>query len=354
MAREALLAALDDGWADPTRQYRRARQARQLFDAARAVVADALRVAPEAVRFTSSGSAAAQLALTGILDDSTGTLVHSAVEHSAVLHAAEEHEQRGGVARSVAVDGCGTVDLYEFADAISQPGVALAALQAANHEVGTVQPIEAVSALCRTAGVPLYVDAAAALGHVTIADGWSALTASARKWGGPAGVGVLAVAPEAHQLPAVTRLVDRSPPDGAVNLPTIVAAAAALRARLASRRGDAARLAALVDRVRAEIIRLVPDTVVVGHPTERLPHIVTFSCLYVPGEALVTALDAHGFAVSSGSACTSDTLQPSHVLAAMGAITHGNIRVSVHPEVRDSDVTQFLAVLPGLVAELRR
>jgi cysteine desulfurase len=112
-------------------------------------------------------------------------------------------------------------------------------------------------------------------------------------------------------------------------------------------------LSALVDRVRERVAATVPDVEVVGDPVDRVPHIVTFSCLYTDGEALLHALDRQGFAVSSGSACTASTLQPSHVLAAMGVLTQGNIRVSLHPGVRDDDVTRFLAVLPKVVADLR-
>jgi cysteine desulfurase len=108
-----------------------------------------------------------------------------------------------------------------------------------------------------------------------------------------------------------------------------------------------------VDRIRADVPASVPDVEVVGDPVDRVPHIVTFSCLYVDGEALLHALDRAGFAVSSGSACTASTMRPSHVLAAMGVLTHGNIRVSLHPGVRDDDVARFLAVLPRVVADLR-
>jgi cysteine desulfurase len=133
----------------------------------------------------------------------------------------------------------------------------------------------------------------------------------------------------------------------------VVAAAAALRAVRAEAKTDAERLSALVDGIRARVAATVPDVEVVGHPTDRLPHVVTFSCLYVDGEALLHALDREGFAVSSGSACTSDTLRPSHVLAAMGVLTHGNVRVSLHPGVSPEDVERFLTVLPRTVARLR-
>jgi cysteine desulfurase len=141
---------------------------------------------------------------------------------------------------------------------------------------------------------------------------------------------------------------------GFENVPGALAAAAALQARLAEAEELAVRHSAWVHLVRAEVPRRVPDSEVVGHPTQRLPHVVTFSCLYVDGEALLTALDREGLAVSSGSSCTSTTLAPSHVLEAMGVLTHGNVRVSFGRGTTQADVDRLLEVLPRVVAEVRR
>ncbi len=122
---------------------------------------------------------------------------------------------------------------------------------------------------------------------------------------------------------------------------------------VAARAHESARLSALVDRIRTRVPQLVPDVEVLGHPVERLPHLVTFSCLYVDGEALVTELDRAGFAVNSGSSCTARTLRPSHVLEAMGVLTHGNVRVSLPRGTTEGEVDDFLAVLPRVVASLR-
>jgi cysteine desulfurase len=245
----------------------------------------------------------------------------------------------------VPVDRLGRVDLDAFAAAVSTPEIALAAVQSANHEVGTVQPIPEVASLAARAGVPLLVDAAQSVGRVPVPPGWSLLVASARKWGGPTGVGLLAVRKGTRWEPPAL--------SGPVDLPAVVAAAASLRAVAATAEAESARVSALVDEVRATVAATVPDVEVVGDPVDRLPHIVTFSCLYVDGEALLHALDRQGFAVSSGSACTADTLRPSHVLAAMGVLTHGNVRVSLHPGVSRDDVARLLAVLPDTVARLR-
>ncbi|HEY8533093.1 MAG TPA: aminotransferase class V-fold PLP-dependent enzyme [Micromonospora sp.] len=357
VAKQALLAALDDGWADPDRLYTQARRARQLLDAARELVAEILGVRPDEVSFTSSGTTAAHAAVLGGLAGRQRAgrgVVHSAIEHSAVLHAVQRHEAAGGHAVSVPVDRLGRLDLDAWRAAVRAPGVALAALISASHEVGTLQPVAEAAAACAEAGVPLYVDAAQSVGRVPLPEGWSLLSASARKWGGPAGVGILVVRKGVRwesPYPADEREAGRSP--GTLNLPAIVAAAAALRAVVAEAEAEAARLRALVDRIRTTVAATVPDVEVVGHPTERLPHLVTFSCLYVDGEALLHALNRHGFAVSSGSSCTASTLRPSHVLEAMGVLTQGNIRVSLHRETTEEEVDRFLATLPGIVAELR-
>jgi cysteine desulfurase len=180
------------------------------------------------------------------------------------------------------------------------------------------------------------------------------LAASAHKWGGPAGVGVLVVRKGVRwrePLPADDREGRRVP--GFPNVPAILAAAAALTAAIRQQEETGRALRTLTDRIRARVPAVVEDAVVHGDPQHRLPHIVTFSCLYVDGEALVTELDKAGFSVSSGSACVSDTRQPSHVLAAMGVLTHGNVRVSLPGTATPESVDEFLAVLPPIVARVR-
>ena len=357
VAREALLAALDDGWADPARLYRAGRQARLLLDAARQTVAECLGTRPDEIAFTANGTQAVHRAVLGGLAGrrrAGAVFVHSAVEHSAVLHAAGHHVAGGGRAVSVPVDRLGRADPGEFAAAVRQPGVALAALMSANHEVGTLQPVDEVAVACAETGVPLHVDAAQTAGRSPLPPGWSLASASARKWGGPPGVGILAVRKGVRWTspgPADEREGGRVP--GAENVPAIVAAAASLRAVTAEAGAEDARLRPLVARIREAVAATVPDVDIAGDPERRLPHLVTFSFLYVDGEALLHALDAEGFAVSSGSSCTSSTLTPSHVLEAMGVLSHGNVRVSLHRGTTEADVDRFLAVLPRVVRTLR-
>ncbi|GGL04251.1 cysteine desulfurase family protein [Planomonospora parontospora] len=356
-AREALVAALDAGWADPARLYGSARRARMLLEQAREEVAEVLGARPDELSFTTSGTQAIHLGVLGALAGRRRAgrrLVVSAVEHSSVLHAAGVHERDGGEVAAVGVGRTGMVDPAEFGAAVAAEGTALACLQSANHEVGTVQPVAEAAEACAAAGVPLLVDAAQTAGRLPVPAGWSVLTASAHKWGGPAGVGVLAVRKGTRwrsPLPEDDRERRRVP--GFENVPAVVAAAAALRAMAAESAREGERLSALVDRIRSEVPRLVPDVEVIGDPVARVPHIVTFSCLYVEGEALLTELDRAGFAVSSGSSCTASTLRPSHVLEAMGVLTHGNVRVSLPRGASAADVDRFLALLPETVRRIR-
>jgi cysteine desulfurase len=324
-----------------------------LLDAARESLAQSLGARADEVSFVANGTQALHAAVLGTLAGNRGAqahLVHSAVEHSAVLHAAQVHAAAGGRVSAVAVDALGRVELARFADA-ARGTDAVAALQAANHEVGTRQPVDALAELLPE--VPLVVDATQTLGHAELPRRWSVLAADARMWGGPS-VGVLAVRTGTRwrsPYPEDDREFGRIP--GVPDVPGAVAAAASLRAVLADREAEATRTSALVAHIRDTVARTVSDTEVLGDADDRLPHIVTFSCLYVDGEALLGELDRLGFAVSSGSSCTSSTLEPSHVLVAMGALTSGNVRVSLHPGVGAADVDAFLAALPGAVETVR-
>ncbi|MCD4534664.1 aminotransferase class V-fold PLP-dependent enzyme [Nocardioides sp. cx-169] len=348
-ARDTFLAALDQGYADPRRLHRPGRNARLLLDNARAVVAESLGVRPDEVTFTASGTEAVHRGLLGLHRARarvSDRIVHSAVEHSSVLHAAA---WASGETVAAPVDHEGRVLVEDLVAAAT--GAAVVAVQSANHEVGTTQPVAEVAA--RLDGVPLFMDACASAGRLDLPTGWAAAAASAHKWGGPAGVGVLLVRKGVRwtsPFPRDERVDERA--SGFENVPAALAAAAALQAVVAEREETAARQAALVDRIRAAVVA-IPDTDVVGDPVGRLPHLVTFSFLYVDGEALVHALDRRGLAVASGSACTASTLEPSHVLAAMGALTHGNVRLSLGRYASANEVERLLAVLPDAVAEIR-
>lgn len=355
-ARETLLACLDRGWADPLRLHLPGRNARLLLDNAREVVATLLGARPDETTFTASGTVAVHLGVLGLLlgrSRVSRRLVHSAVEHSAVFAAGEWWARHfAGTTDTVPVSPTGAVPPGAVRAALADAPAGVVAVQAANPEVGTVQPLEDVVA--EAGDAPVFTDACAAAGRLDVPPGWSAAAASAHKWGGPAGVGVLLVRKHARWRPPFPT-DDRTDPRvaGFENVPAAMAAAAALQAVVAEREEVNARQSALVDLVRRRVPALVDDVDVVGDATHRLPHVVTFSLLYVDGETLVNELDRLGFGVASGSACTASSLRPSHVLEAMGALTHGNVRVSLSRDTTAADVERFLAALPGVVAELR-
>jgi cysteine desulfurase len=353
-AREAFLAALDKGYADPRRLHGAARSARLLLDNAREVVGSSLGVRADEVTFTPSGTHAVHLGVLGLLVGASrrgDRLLASAVEHSAVLHAGAWHAARGGRFDTVGVDRLGRLD----PESVTAAGAAaVLAVQSANHEVGTLQPVARIADA--VGDVPLFMDACASMGRLPLPAGWSAAAGSAHKWGGPAGVGVLLVRKGArwrNPFPADDRVDERA--TGFENVPAALAAAAALQACVEEQQGAVglgAQHTELTTRIREAVAR-IPDVEVVGDPHDRLPHLVTFSCLYVDGEALVTELDKLGFGVASGSACTASTLTPSHVLEAMGVLTHGNVRISLTRDTTSTQVEAFLAALPDVVRRIR-
>lgn len=364
-ARDTLVAAIESGWADPRRLHSEARTARHLLDQAREVLAAGLQVRPSEVAFTPDGPTAVRWMVDGLRYAARrrgARVVASAVEHSAVLVPGQHTADSAGdptLFETVDVDEAGRVDLDAWAAAVTGAGTVGAALQHANGEVGTVQPLEGAWAACRAAGVPLGVDAQASLGRVPSPTAYDVLAGDAQSWGGPGGLGLVV-------LPERTRwLLPGAPdPDAALSGPTrhtpwiplALAAAEAWQQVEAARATEAAEAFTLVDLIRAAAAA-VPDVEVVGDPVDRLPHVVTFSALYADGEALVREFDRRGFGVGSGSACTASTLEPSHVLAAMGALTHGNIRVTIPfaagaPD-RATQVEAFCSVIGEVVASVR-
>lgn len=353
LARRALLQAIDDGWSDPRRLGSESRRAAALLAGAREAFASALGTRTEEIQLGASHTGALHAAVAAVVHGRRrvgATVVLSAVERAAV-HAAAAHSAAGST-EVVAVDRHGRVDVEQLVVATERPGVALAVLQHSNGEVGTLQPVARVHEHARAAGVPLLVDAGAAVGHTAVGDTWDLLAADPRDWGGPSGVGILAVRQRVRWSPTWPQDPERWFPGG-VSVPAAFSAAVALQAREDERPATEARHRRLVDRIRERVPLLVPDVEVVGPSEDRLPHVVTFSCLFVDGEALVTELDREGFTVGSGSACASAAVEPSHVLAAMGVLTHGNLRIALDATTSEDDVERFLHALPAAVARVR-
>ncbi|WP_299445229.1 aminotransferase class V-fold PLP-dependent enzyme [uncultured Phycicoccus sp.] len=353
LAARTLGAAVEAAWADPTRLHGPGRRARALLDTAREVLAEAVGVRPDELSVHASPEDALAVGLDGLRHARRrvgGRVVASAVERSVVL-------LRCGDDEPVPVSAQGRVDPDAYRAAVGRPEVAAAVVQTANGEVGTRQPVAELASAARDAGVPLLLDATASLGRDPLPSHGDVVVADAAAFGGPP-VGLLGVrAGTRWGLPGPRRESEQGRTLAAPWVPLVLAAAEAWRQTSAAASADAAAAGVLVDRVRAAAAG-VPDVEVVGDPLDRLPHVVTFSVLFTDGEVLVDELARRGVAVASGSACSSSALRPSHVLAAMGVLTHGNVRVSLPLESvspgRADDVERLCAVLPDVVADVRR
>ena len=333
--------AADAGWADPVRLYREGRRAALLRDSARESVAARIGARPDEVALVAEG--ALPLVIRGFLEGAgaQARLVCSAVEHSSVLGEADALVARGGRADMVGVDRTGRVDAAAYVEGM--PGATLAVLQAANHEVGTRQPVAEVAAGSEGAGVPLLVDASVTLGRDAPPADWSILVGRASSWGGPPGVALVAVRRHLHAPP-----LDLP----SAGLPAMLAAARGLEWADEHREADEARAQMLTDRIRQAVPQSLADVALLGGD-DRVAYLTALSCLFVDGEALVLGLDREGYAISSGSSCVSDLRRPSHVLVAMGALTQGNVRVSLPFGVTDETVDGFIEAMPRVVRDVR-
>jgi cysteine desulfurase len=354
-ARQAWLQAEQAGWGDPMRLHRPGRLAAQALDQAREVVAAAVGARPDEVIFTASGVHASHAAVAGLALGRRrvgSRIVTTAIDHSSVLAAAAA----AGIHEAVQVDHEGHVDLDRWTQTVKTAGTAVACIQVANHEVGTLQPYAEAAVICQRAEVPLVLDATAALGRIDLSEatGWSVLTGWAGAFGGPATVGILVIKKNARwRAPYLTDDYQGGRWPGVPDVPAIYAGAVALDCWLRSGRRVGERQHDLVDQLRTEIVQRVPDVDVAGDSVRRVPHLLTFSALYVDGETLTLELDKAGFAVASGSACSASSEHPSHVLAAMGALTHGNVRIGLTWATTAAEIDQFVAILPPIVAEIR-
>ena len=347
-ARRAWLSAAEQAWSDPARLHHEGRRAGLVLDAARDGIARALGVDRDEVYWTSSGPTAVATALTGLAGRRRrGGIAASAVESMAVLSPAGSLDPDLDL---IPVDDTGTVSVEAVEQALHRDPSVLA-VQAANPEVGTRQPLEEVHRLARAAGVPLLVHAVQVIGRGLLDPHWDVLAASARDWGGPAGVGLLVVRSGIPWRPDENP--DRGWVGGFPDIPGAAAAALALEDLLPWADAEAARAFALTDRLRKALPSLGTGIRVVGHPQARLPHIVTFTCTGVTGEAVVEALGRRGFSVASGSACTADTRLPSQVLAAMGIPADASVRVSLPLGCSEETVSGFIDALPEALAEAR-
>lgn len=355
--------AQEVAWADPGRRHREGRAARELLDRARVTVAEVLGAPEDGIVWTSGGTEAVHLAVLGSAlaavrrGDPRRHLVVSAVEHSSVLAAVDRATaELGFTATTVGVDRSGVVDAGEVLAAVGDDTVAVH-LQHANHEVGALQPTHEVGMACRRRGVLLHVDACQTVGQLGVTldqVGADLLSASSAKLGGPHGVGMLAVGPRGRV--AALQAGDerqRRRRSGLEDVPGVAAFAVALRVATSRLDTERSHREVLRRRLRDRLPSAVDDLEVHGPLADAHPGIVAASALYVDGEALVATLDEAGFAVHSGSSCATTSGEPSHVLVAMGALTHGHVRVSVGPDTSVDDVDAFVDAYAATVERLR-
>jgi cysteine desulfurase len=358
---EAMLPFLREHHADPGRLHAEGRTTRVALEEAREQVAAFLGARPREVVFTATGTEAVNTAVWGALargKEAGGThVVTTAVEHSAVLEACTRETSTD--VTIVGVDRTGRVDSEAVLDSI-RDDTALVSVQLANHEVGTVQPAATIAAGAHERGhVVVHIDACAAVGHVPV--DFAALDAdlcsvTAHKLGGPKGAAALLVRRGLRFPPFVVGgAQERARRGGIENVPAIVgfgAAAIELAGDGLAREADAAR--ALTEALARETLAAVPGLERFGDPVDALPNLVCLGVQGVEAEPILLALDQHGVAVHSGSSCSSESLEPSPVLAAMGVDADRSLRASVGWDTTEADVDAFLGAFPGIVERLRR
>ena len=361
-AAEAVAEALRSQFGNASSVHAYGQAAKAALDDARGSVAALVGGEPAEIVFTSGGTEADNLAIRGVAEAApTGRrhLIASAIEHEAVLHTCKALAARGWRTSLLPVDSRGIVDPAALEGALT-PETALLSVMHANNEIGTLQPIAELARIAHDRGVRVHVDAVQSAGKVPLdarALGVDLLSISGHKFNGPKGAGALWVRRGTRVAATMTGgRQERNRRGGTENVPAIVGLGVAARVAREQLESTASGCGALRDRLEAGILEGVPGTVVNGAPDARVPNTTSISFDGVEAEALLIALDLEGVAVSTGSACSSGTLEPSHVLRAMGfppRRVQSSIRFSVGLGNTDAEIDRVLAVLPGVVGRLR-
>lgn len=362
---EAMLPYFSNQYGNPSSFYSIAREASRAVQDARQTVADILGVAAHQIVFTSCGSESDNLALRGVAlaqrqAGKGNHLITTAIEHHAVGYTVEQLERQFGFdATYVPVDEYGQVDPDDVGRAI-RPNTVLVSVMYANNEVGTIEPIAEIGEIVRSKGIPFHTDAVQAGGTLNISPDdlkVDLLSLSAHKFYGPKGIGILYVRDGVPLLPIQTGGAQEAHRRaGTENTPYIVGIATALRLAYADAASNNVRIAALRDQLVQGVLGCVPETRLTGHPADRLPNSASFTFRYVEGEAILLNLDMAGVAASSGSACTTGSEAPSHVLQAMGIPVEearGALRLTLGNENTEEDVDYVLDVLVTTIEKLR-
>ncbi|MGE0361493.1 MAG: cysteine desulfurase family protein [Vicinamibacterales bacterium] len=363
-ALDRLTAVARDTWGNASSVHHFGQQAKAALDDARAQVAALLGAEPPEIVFTAGGTEGDNAAIRGALEalEASGRrhLIVSAIEHEAVLQTAKSLSRRGFEVTVLPVGGSGVAD-PEALRGLMTDRTALVSVMHANNEIGTVQPVAALAAVAHAAGALFHTDAVQTAGKVPVdvaALGVDLLSISAHKFGGPKGAGALWIRRGVRVLPFVTGgRQERNRRAGTENVPALAGMGAAAEHARHHAAAAAPRVAALRDRLEAGVLAGVPGTAVNGERAARVPNTTNISFDRVESESLLIALDLEGIAVSSGSACSSGTLEPSHVLKAMGFPHHrtlNSLRFSLGSATTEAEIDHVVAVLPGLVEKLRK
>ena len=359
---DAMLPCMEADFGNPSSLYTIGQRAKELLEAARADVASVINAEPREILFTSGGSEADNQALrsAAALGRKVGKthIISTAFEHHAVLHTLKALEKEGFTVTLLDVHEDGLVRPEELESAIRED-TCLVTVMFANNEIGTVQPIRELGAICRKHGVLFHTDAVQAMGHLPIdvqADNIDLLSASAHKFHGPKGVGFL----YARKGIRLTNLIEggaqeRGKRAGTENVPAIVGMAAALKEAAANMEKNAAHMTAMRDRLMRGIGQ-IPHSALNGDAEKRLPGNVNFCFEGIEGESLLLLLDDRGISASSGSACTSGSLDPSHVLLAIGRVhdvAHGSLRLSIGEDVTEEEIDYIIRNVKEVVEYLR-
>ncbi len=360
---EAMARATRDLFGNPSSVHHFGQQAKAALDEARSAIAALLGAEPSEIVFTAGGTEADNFAIRGLAEalEPSGRrhLIASAIEHEAVLNTLKALARRGWRTTLLPVDASGVVSPDALRQALADD-TALVSVMHANNEIGTIQPVEALAALAHERGALFHTDAVQSTGKIPVHVGRlgaDLVAVSAHKFNGPKGVGALWIRRGTRMLPILTGgKHERNRRAGTENVPGLVGMGVAAAAAAAKLDREAVRVALLRDRLEAGILQRVEGTAANGATHARVPNTTNISFDRVEAESLLIALDLEGIAVSTGSACSSGTLEPSHVLKAMGLPAHrtqNSLRFSLGQFSTDAEVDRVLETIPGLVDKLR-
>ena len=359
---DAMLPYLKEEYGNPSTLYKLGREAKIAIEKAREQVAQVIGAKAEEIFFTGSGTEADNMALKGVLYGPAGKgkkhLITTKIEHHAVLHTAMALEKEGFQVTFLSVDKNGRVDLEELKQSIT-PDTALVSIMAANNEVGTIQPIEEIGKICREKGVLFHTDGVQAFGHMPLdvnKMNIDLLSLSAHKINGPKGSGALYIRRGLGLRPVIEGGgQERNRRSGTENVAGIVGLGQAAQLAMETMEEESARLKALSQKLIDGVLQ-IPETILTGDPENRLPGACSFAISAIEGESLVLYLDMEGICTSTGSACSTGSLDPSHVLMAIGLsheVSHGSLRVSLGRFNTEEEVDYIIETLPKVVEKLR-